>query len=201
MGIGPVPARAGLLEDGLRLEDIDRLSSAQAFAAQVIACHRGSVSIPRLNEQQTIALGRDRATGVNRRHWLTKCSGERQSAGSNPLSVGHRPVLDLCRPRRRMPGSIDLDVSDSIPRLHESTRLLNAFAGTMGGLAAAIRRHQLFTRPDSRGAGRLSAVGGRASHERGEDLNPLSRKRVVACLRSLPIPTVASMQESLRRGR
>jgi acetyl-CoA C-acetyltransferase len=41
MGIGPVPAVRKLLEKtGLRLEDIDLIELNEAFAAQVIACHR-----------------------------------------------------------------------------------------------------------------------------------------------------------------
>ena len=41
MGVGPVPAVRKLLEKtGLRLEDIDLIELNEAFAAQVIACHR-----------------------------------------------------------------------------------------------------------------------------------------------------------------
>jgi acetyl-CoA C-acetyltransferase len=41
MGIGPVPAVRKLLDKtGLRLEDIDLIELNEAFAAQVIACHR-----------------------------------------------------------------------------------------------------------------------------------------------------------------
>ena len=41
MGIGPVPAVRRLLEKtGIRLEDIDLIELNEAFAAQVIACHR-----------------------------------------------------------------------------------------------------------------------------------------------------------------
>jgi acetyl-CoA C-acetyltransferase len=41
MGIGPVPAVRKLLErTGLKLEDIDLIEINEAFAAQVLACHR-----------------------------------------------------------------------------------------------------------------------------------------------------------------
>jgi acetyl-CoA C-acetyltransferase len=41
MGIGPVPAVRKLLEKtGLSLDDIDLIELNEAFAAQVIACHR-----------------------------------------------------------------------------------------------------------------------------------------------------------------
>jgi len=60
MGIGPVPAIRKLLDaTRLRLEDIDLIELNEAFAAQVLACHRElSFDLDRVNVNGgAIALG------------------------------------------------------------------------------------------------------------------------------------------------
>jgi acetyl-CoA C-acetyltransferase len=60
MGIGPVPAVRKLLEKtGVRLEDVDLIELNEAFAAQVLACHRElGFDLNRLNVNGgAIALG------------------------------------------------------------------------------------------------------------------------------------------------
>ncbi|MFQ5890746.1 MAG: acetyl-CoA C-acetyltransferase [Gemmatimonadota bacterium] len=60
MGIGPVPAIRRLLEKtGMRLEDLDLIEINEAFAAQVLACHRElSFDLERTNVNGgAIALG------------------------------------------------------------------------------------------------------------------------------------------------
>ena len=96
---------------------------------------------------------------------------------------------------------IDLDVSDSIATVTlNRPDSLNAFAGTMReDLLAAIQEASNCSRVMIvAGAGKAFCSGGdvRAmENAREEDLKSFIQKgkRVVACLRSLPIPTVASI--------